>query len=55
MGAIIGLIVAVVCAVVCVNLAKKKGKSVPLYGILGFLLGPIWLIVALVVKPSNQA
>jgi len=55
MGAIIFLIVAVVCAVICANLAKKKGKSVPLFAILGFFLPIVGVIVALVVKPSNQA
>jgi hypothetical protein len=55
MGVVIGLIVSIICAVICANLAKKKGKSVPLFAVLGFFLSIIGVIIAVVVKPSNQA
>jgi hypothetical protein len=50
----IGLAIAIVFAVVCYRVAEGKGRSGVLYGLLGFFLPVIGLIVALVV-PDRRA
>jgi hypothetical protein len=50
----IGLAIAIVFAVVCFRVAEGKGRSGVLYGLLGFFLPVIGLIVALVV-PDRRA
>lgn len=52
---IIGVIVEIACIVGCVMLAKKKGRSQPLWGVLGFLFGIIALIIIAILKPKVAA
>lgn len=48
----IGLIVSIACCLACQAIAKSKGYSMPLFGVLGLLLGLIGLIIA-AVMPSK--
>lgn len=44
-----------VFSAVCGSIAQKKGQSEPLYAIVGFLLGVIGLVIALVAPDRNEA
>jgi hypothetical protein len=52
---IIALVVAAVFGYVCARIAGRKGHSAVGYGILGFFLPLIGLIVVLVIKDRTKA
>lgn len=52
---IVGLVVAVLAAWFSASTASKKGHSPIGYGILGFFLPLVGIIVALVLKDRGQA
>ncbi len=52
-GVIIWVVVAVAIAFLCANIASKKGRSPALWGILGFVIPVIALILILVLPRSG--
>lgn len=51
---LVWLIVALVCCVICIGQAEKKGYSVAGFGLMGFFLSIIGLIIALIL-PDRKA
>jgi hypothetical protein len=52
-GYLIGLVIAVVFAAVCWNMAGARGRSQPLWAILGFFFPIIALVVLLIIGKSK--
>lgn len=52
--AIVGLAICAICCVVCIKFAEKKGYSKPLFGVMGFLLSVIGVIIAAVLPNNNE-
>lgn len=48
------LIGAVIFGAACAAVAARRGRRMPLWAILGVLLGPIALIVVCILPPSRQ-
>lgn len=51
---VVALVVGVICAYASTNIAREKGYEPLLYGVLGFCLGVIGLIVALVIPDKSN-
>lgn len=51
---IFGLSICAICCVVCIKLAEKKGYSKALFGVMGFLLSVIGIIIAAVLPNNNE-
>ena len=54
-GYIVAIAIALIFAWACATIAARKGRRVELWGILGFILPLIALIVILVLPPSSRA
>ena len=49
------LMPAIICGIVCYMLGKKKGYSPAAFGVMGFFLAVIGVIIALVIPDKNDS
>ncbi len=54
MGMLLALLVFGVSAFVCHHLAGKRGLKPVFWGVLGFLFGPLVILVVLFAKPAKH-
>ena len=54
-GYVVAIAIALIFAWACATIAARKGRRVVLWGILGFILPLIALIVILVLPPSSHS
>lgn len=54
MGLLLLLVVSLISALICHNLAYRRGLKPLFWGLMGFLFGPLVILVVLLAKPSEQ-
>ncbi len=54
MGLLLLLVVSALSAFICQTIADKRGLKPIFWGVLGFLFGPLVILIVLLVKPSEQ-